>query len=225
MGAAIGQVLPYAVAVALTPPAIVGVVLMLSTPRGRVNGSAFLLGWVIGLVLVGTIALLVSSGASASSDGKPATWLSVAKLIGGLLLVLVAYRQWEKRSRGGGQRELPGWLKSVDRFDWRRSGGLGLGLSAVNPKNLLLALGAAGAIAQTGIGAGDQAIAYAIFVLIATVGPALPVGIYYAMGERGAHLLDQLRTRMARESPGIMAVICLLLAAKLIGDAITGFAS
>jgi threonine/homoserine/homoserine lactone efflux protein len=223
MGAAIGQVLPYAVAVALTPPAIVGVVLMLSTPRGRINGPVFVLGWLVGLVIVGTIALLLSSGASASSQGKPATWLSVAKLLAGLLLVVVAYRQWQKRSRGDGQR-LPSWMKSVDRFDARRSAGLAFGLSAINPKNLLLVLGAAAAIAQTGISAGDQVVAYAVFVLIATVGPALPVGIYFAMGARGAHLLDELRMWMARESPVVMAVICLLLAAKLIGDAITGFA-
>ena len=38
MGAAIGQVLPLAVAVALDPIPIVAVVHTLSTPRGRVKG-------------------------------------------------------------------------------------------------------------------------------------------------------------------------------------------
>jgi hypothetical protein len=43
------------------------------------------------------------------------------------------------------------------------------------------------------------------------------------MGARGKHILDGLRAWMARENAVIMAVICLLIGVKLIGDAITGF--
>lgn len=63
MGEAIGQVLPYGVAVALSAFPIIGVVLMLATPKARANGPALLLGWALGLALVGTIVLLVSGGA------------------------------------------------------------------------------------------------------------------------------------------------------------------
>ena len=44
MGQAIGQELVYAVGVALSPIAIVGVVLMLGTPQARSNGPAFVAG-------------------------------------------------------------------------------------------------------------------------------------------------------------------------------------
>jgi threonine/homoserine/homoserine lactone efflux protein len=225
MGAAIGQVLPYAVGVALSPLPIVAVVLMLSTPRGRTNGPAFVAGWVLGLAVVGAILLLISSGASASSHDKPATWLSVVKLLGGLALVFVAYRQFQRRPRRGEEPRLPSWMRGIDKLDWRRSLGLGVGLSAINPKNLVLIIGASAAIAQAGIGAGEQVVAYVVFVIVATLGLAIPVGIYFGMGTRGAHVLDELRTRMARDNSVIISVICLLLAAKLIGDAITGLAS
>lgn len=43
------------------------------------------------------------------------------------------------------------------------------------------------------------------------------------MGERSKHLLDELRAWMAHNNAAIMAVICLLIAAKLIGDGISGF--
>jgi threonine/homoserine/homoserine lactone efflux protein len=62
MGQAIGQVLAFGVGVALSPVPIIAVVLMLATPKGRVNGPAFLAGWILGLAVVGTIVLLVSSG-------------------------------------------------------------------------------------------------------------------------------------------------------------------
>ena len=223
MGSAIGQVLTYAVAVAVSPLAIVAVVLMLSTPRGRVNGPAFVASWVVALALVGTIVLLISSGASASSNGQPATWLSVVKLLGGLALVVVAYRQYQRRPRGDAPPKLPSWMRTIDRFDARRSAGLAFALAVVNPKNLVLVIGAAAAIAQTGASTGAQAGALAVFVIIAGLGPGIPVGIYFVMGARGKHILDGLRAWMARENAVIMAVICLLIGVKLIGDAITGF--
>jgi hypothetical protein len=48
--------------------------------------------------------------------------------------------------------------------------GLAAVLSGANPKHLLLAVGGAAAIAQTGIPGGQQAIAYLIFALIGTLG-------------------------------------------------------
>ena len=50
MGEAIGTILPMAVSVALSPVPIIAVVLMLGTRRG----PAFLLGWLAGLLVVGT---------------------------------------------------------------------------------------------------------------------------------------------------------------------------
>ena len=55
MGEAIGQLLPFAVGVAVSPMPIVAMVLMLITPKAKVNGSVFLLGWVLGIAVAGTI--------------------------------------------------------------------------------------------------------------------------------------------------------------------------
>jgi hypothetical protein len=45
MGGAIGGSLPLAIGVALSPIPIIAVVLMLTTPSARVNGPAFVIGW------------------------------------------------------------------------------------------------------------------------------------------------------------------------------------
>ena len=58
------------------------------------------------------------------------------------------------------------------------------GSAAANPKNLLLAVAGAAAIAQTGIAGGQQALAYLVFAVIATIGAAIPMIIYFAMGKR-----------------------------------------
>jgi threonine/homoserine/homoserine lactone efflux protein len=225
VGQAIGNVLPLALGVALSPIPIVAVVLMLATPRGRLNGPAFVLGWIVGLAIVGTIVLLLAGGISASSGGQPKTWVSVLKLVLGLLLVLVAVRQWHGRPHGDEEAQLPGWMKAIDTFTPVKSAGLAVLLAGPNPKNLLLTIAAGAAIAQAGISSGQQAIVLAIFIVIATLGLAIPVGIYYALGDRSAEVLSKLRVWMVANNQAIMAVLCSVIAAKLIGDAIAGFTS
>jgi threonine/homoserine/homoserine lactone efflux protein len=223
IGDAIGQVLSFGVGVALSPVPIIGVVLMLGTPRARSNGLAFLLGWVAGLAVVGTIVLLVAGGAGATDDGEPADWVSWFKLLLALLLLLVAVRQWRGRPAAGETAEMPKWMQAIDTFTPPKAGGLGVLLSGVNPKNLLLTAGAAAAIAQTGASNGDQAIALAVFVVVGTLGPGAPVALYFALGERSRHLLDELKAWMSAHNAAIMSVLCLVIAAKLAGDAIAGF--
>lgn len=224
MGDAIGQVVPFGVGVALSPAAIIAVVLMLTTPRGSVNGPLFLVGWMAGLATVGTIVLLGAGGADASTGGAPADWVSVLRILLAALLIVVAARQWRGRPQDGASPELPGWMDRIDTFTPSRSAGVAAALAAVNPKNLVLTVGAAAAIAQTGIGTGDQAAALAVFVLIGALGPGIPVAIYFLGGDRSGPILEDLRGWMSRENATIMAVLCLIIAAKLIGDAISGLA-
>lgn len=134
MGAAIGAVLPLAVGVALSPVPIIAVVLMLATPRGRVNGPAFLAGWVVGLAVAGTVVLLISAGAGASGGpSEPATWVEIVKIVLGAALLVLAFLQWRGRPRGDEEPSLPGWMATIDTFGPGKAAGLGLLLSAANP--------------------------------------------------------------------------------------------
>ena len=224
MADAIGQVLSLGVGVALSPVPIIAVVLMLGTPRARANGPAFVLGWIVGLAVVGTIVLVVAGGADASENDEPADWVGWLKIVLGVLLALVAVRQWRGRPRAGEEAAMPKWMRAIDRFTPGRSMAIAVALSAINPKNLLLTVGAAAAIAQTGVSTGDQAIALAVFVLVGTLGPGAPVAIYFALGDRATRILDELKTWMAAHNSAIMAVLCLVIGAKLIGDGISGLA-
>jgi threonine/homoserine/homoserine lactone efflux protein len=220
---AIGQTLSLGVGVALSPVPIIAVILMLVTPRARSNGPAFIVGWLAGLAVVGTIVLLVAP--DTAENGEPATWVEVLKLILGALLVLVALKQWRGRPRGEEEPATPKWMGAIDAFTPSKALGAGAVLAGANPKNLLLAVAAAVAIAQTEIAAGEQAVAYAVFALIGTVGVGAPVVIYFALGERAGPILDRLKAWMAHNNAVIMAVLCLVIGAKLIGDAIAGLAA
>jgi threonine/homoserine/homoserine lactone efflux protein len=106
-----------------------------------------------------------------------------------------------------------------------KAGGAGVVLSALNPKNLLLAIAGALAIAQVGISTGEQIGAYVVFVAIASIGVAAPVVLYFALGERSRELLDAMKDWLARNNAVIMAVLLLIIGVKLIGDAISGFST
>lgn len=221
---AIGQSLPFAVGVAISPVPIIAVVLMLATPRGRVNGPAFLAGWLAGIAALGAVVLLGAGGADASEGGQPADWLSVLKLCLGALLFVVAARQWRGRPAAGDEPEMPAWMRTVDEFSVTRAAGLGTLLSAVNPKNMLLIVGGAAAIAQTGASTGAQAGAMAVFAAVASSATGFAVLAYFALGDRSESVLSSLKDWMAGHDAAIMTVLCVLIGAKLVGDAIGGLA-
>jgi hypothetical protein len=224
MGQAIGGSLPLAVGIALSPVPIIAVVLMLTSRRAKVNGPAFVLGWLIGLGVVGAIVLSLAGSGGASKSGAPAAWVSWVKIVLGVLLLLVAVRQFRGRPHGDEEPQMPKWMATIDETTPVAAVGLAAVLSGANPKNLLLAVAGAAAIAGTGISGSQQALAYLVFALIGTLGVGIPVGIYFAMGARSEKLLAGLKDWMSAHNAVIMTVLCLIIAAKLIGDGISGLA-
>jgi hypothetical protein len=224
VGQAIGEILPLAIGVALSPVPIIAIVLMLGTPRARSNGLAFALGWLAGLTIVGGALLAIASGNS-QEDGGPATWVSFVKLALGSLFLLLAARTWRGRPRAGQEVAMPKWMQAIDTFTTGKSLGFGVLLSGVNPKNLALTIAAATTIAQTGISGGEAAGTLAIFILVGSLSILAPVVVYFALGTKAATILDELKTWMAAHNAAIMAVLLLVLGVKLIGDAIGGLSS
>jgi hypothetical protein len=86
IGEAIGGILPLAIAVDISVLSIIAVILMLITPRARSNGSAFVAGWVLGLVVVGGLVLIIADAAGVSSSSGPSTAAYAIKLALGVLL-------------------------------------------------------------------------------------------------------------------------------------------
>lgn len=217
--------LPAAVGVAISPIPIIAVVLVLVSPRGRVNGPAYLLGQIVGVAGAGAIVLLIAGSVSGSNDGQPAEWVNGLQLVLGLGLLLLAAKQWRGRPRSDEEPATPQWMEAIDSFTPPKAAGAGVVLSALNPKNLLLTIAGMAAIVSAGIPAGEEAVALVIFTVIGSLGVAIPVLMYFALGDRSGPLLGRLKNWMARNNAVIMAVLLLVIGVKLIGDAISGFSS
>ena len=225
MNEAIGNVIALAVAVAVSPPPVIAMVLLLGTQRSRTSGGAFLLAWLAGLAAVGAIVLLVSAGAGATAESgdDPATWVSVLLVLLGLALIAYAAKQWRGRPRAGETVEPPKWMVAIDAFTPRKALAAGALLAAGNPKNLLLTVAAAAEIAETGLGGGEEAIAMAVFAAVGSFGVAAPFALRVMLGDRSRGPLDDLRSWMAANNAGIMAAVALVIGANVLGDGIAGF--
>ncbi|MHB8894720.1 MAG: GAP family protein [Candidatus Geothermincolia bacterium] len=221
MGKVIGDILPLAIGVGISPVPIIAVILMLGTPRGRVNGPMFLLGWLAGAAIAGGIVLVIADAVGVST-GDASTGTYVLKLVLGVLLLGGAFRQWRSRPKEGEEPKMPKWMTAIDNFTWAKSLGLGAGLSGINPKNLALIIAAGAAIAQSGISTGQQIGVLAVFVAIATVGVVIPLVVYFAMKERAVKILEGWKTWLASNNPAVMTVLFLVFGAMLIGKGIMG---
>src|SRR5262249_62401277 len=94
MSDAIAQMLPAAVGVAISPMPIVAVLLMLVTARGRVNGPAFLMGWWLGISVVGALVFLSAGEIDAAGGGGAPPVCGARGLNPRRLLLSMALRQW-----------------------------------------------------------------------------------------------------------------------------------
>jgi threonine/homoserine/homoserine lactone efflux protein len=222
MGKAIGEILPFALGAAISVVPIIAIILMLVTPKAKVNGTAFASGFLAGLALICVLAVALAGGSNYSSSSGPTKTVSTIKLVLGLLLLFAAFRQWRARPKPGEEPKMPKWLASIDQFTPARSLGIGAALSTVNPKNLAMSLAAGLSIAQAGLSTGQEAGTILIYVALAGSTILGPLVVYLAMDERATEILGGWRTWLADNNATVMCVLLLVFAVVLIGQGISG---
>ncbi|KUL55534.1 hypothetical protein ADL22_01215 [Streptomyces sp. NRRL F-4489] len=221
MGAVLGDVLGLAAGVAVSPLPILAVILILATPRGRLNGILFTVGWILGLSALGAVILAIASPAGASVHKRPAIWVGALKLALGVLLLLLGTRRWRRRPKDPSQAKLPKWMGAIDRLTPVKILGLGTALAALNAKNAPLTIAAGAAIGSAGLPVGQQIGSLAIFVVIATLGLLAPLGVFLFGGERARTTLGVWKDWAAQHNAAVMAVLSFVLGLKLLGDGIS----
>ncbi|HET7902093.1 MAG TPA: GAP family protein, partial [Candidatus Nanopelagicales bacterium] len=176
MAEAIAAILPFAVGIMVSPIPIVAVILMLFTRRATSNGPAFLVGWVVGLTLLAVLGYAAASllGWGDGSDAA-ATEVQWWRVVLGLVLLVLAFRTWRKAAEPDHVEELPRWMADIDDLTPAKAFALALALSSVNPKNLLLGLGAMTSLATLGAATDEVVVGIAAFVLIASLTVAAAV--------------------------------------------------
>jgi threonine/homoserine/homoserine lactone efflux protein len=222
MGEVIGDLLPLAVGVAISPIPIIAVILMLLSRQAGKTSTGFLVGWVAGIVVVTVVVLALVGKAGNASDEKPSTVSSVLKIVLGALLLFLALRQWQGRPKPGEVGTMPKWMSAIDSFTFGKALGLGFVLSAINPKNLIMCVGAGTTIGAAHLSGADDVVAVVVYTVIAASTVAVPVAGYLAARQQLAGPLDSLRGWLTQHNAAVMAVLLLVIGVAIIGKGIGG---
>jgi threonine/homoserine/homoserine lactone efflux protein len=199
-------------AITLEPFPLSAFVLVLGADRGTIKGLAFILGWLACLVAVIAAVVLATRGNPPAEDTVPSDAALAVKLAAGVVLVLLAWRQWRRMGR---PRQPPGWMARLDRLSLPAAAGLAAFLQPWT----LVAAGAATIVDAKLSTAGDY-LTLVVYCLLAT-SSYLYLELYAAFSPAAAGArLQQLRTWLDTHMDQVIIVIFLLLGFWLAGKSI-----
>jgi threonine/homoserine/homoserine lactone efflux protein len=171
---------------------------------------------VLALGIVSTVAYLVANQASPTTSSSASDTISWGDLALGVLFLLLARRNWRNRPARDAEPEMPKWMAGVDALSPAKALGLGLLLAGINPKNLILTIGAATGLAQLDLSTVDVVVSLIVFVIVATVTIAGPVAYYVLGGDNAKRVLDDMKDWLRVHNTAVMAVLLLVFGIDLI---------
>jgi hypothetical protein len=222
MSAVIGDLLPLAVGVAISPLPIIALVVLLIAPKAGAASWGFLFGWVCATTLVLVLFALIS-GVDALKSPETKSIVAVFKIVLGAALLALAVKEWRARPRAGARAELPHWLSAVQAMKAPAVTGMGFVIYLANPKNLALGAAAGVALAQGNLARTNAAIVAALYVLIASSSVLLPTLAYAFEKDRMRPWLDELKVWLTEHNAAVMAVVLGLMGAVMVGKGIAHF--
>ncbi len=216
----VGQILPLALVVTISPLNIIPAILLLFTPRPLVAATTFLVGFVLGVaVVLGTLVVVAGAVDLSSRHGR---WGAVLKLVLGVYLLVAAVRKFRARPRAGEPESMPGWMDGVAGYTPARAFGAGSVLGAGNPKNIVMAAAASATIASGGLATGEEVAVAAIYVVIAALGVMAPILVTILLGARAPDVLEGWNEWLRQNNATVMSVLFVVFGVVLVGQGIAG---
>jgi threonine/homoserine/homoserine lactone efflux protein len=219
----IGEILPLALGIAISPIPIIAAILMLLSPKAKATSVGFLIGWILGIVIAVVVFALLAAVIPQSDIDQPQPVAGVIKILLGLLMLFLALKQWRRRPHQGDEPTLPKWMSAIDTMTAGKGFGLGFLLAAVNPKNLLMAISAGVIIGSAALPPGAAAIAVVVFTFIAGSSVSVPVIGHLVAARAMTKPLESLRAWLLHNNAAVMAVLLLVIGITMLGKGIGDF--
>jgi threonine/homoserine/homoserine lactone efflux protein len=199
--------------ITLEPFPLTAFILILSAEKGTRKGLAFILGWLACLVVVIAAVVLVTGGNPPKPNTAPSTAALAVKLALGIVLILLAVRQWRRMGR---PRKPPAWMARLDRLSpWTAAG-----LAAFLQPWALVAAGAA-TVTQAKLSNAADYLTLMLFCVLAT-SSFLYLELYASFKPATADArLMSMRTWLDTHRDQAIIVISLLLGFWLAGESIS----
>ncbi|GAA1994633.1 GAP family protein [Microbacterium pumilum] len=216
---AIGHILPIALAVAISSVPIMVTILILLSPNRARSAPLFMIGWVIGLILVVSVCTLVAELIpTARSPRRPDTAIGIVEIIVGLAMIVLAVVSW-LRSRRAETPAVPKWLSSEKSLRPWQAFGVALILN-IRPKALLLAIAAGLTVRADSQSPTDAVVAILIYTIIGASTVVTPIVATMVAPDRMVPRLTSMRSWLTRNDAAMTSIILLLVGVFVIGSGI-----
>lgn len=218
----LGDLIPYGVAMALSPLPIIAVMLLLMSPLGVRGAGAFATARLLCVAVIsGGLAFFAQAIDDAAGSKGPT---AVTRIVLGLVLMTLALVKWLRRPSSEEDAKIPQWMASIESSTMPRSFRLGAVLTLLNPKELAFAVGAGLAIGAGELGALEAVASVALFVILCCASVLIPIILVLLAGDKSTAILDTARNWLLRNNSIILAIVLLLIGALLVGGGLSELA-
>jgi len=215
MWQAIVQVLPLAIAAAVSSVPIMATILILLSDQRDEAALPFLAGWVIGATTILTLATLLAHSAPRGRPRLHEPWVGALEMVIGSTLMAVAVVALRRPRAADVAGRMPGWMGRIGAIHGWRAFGLGLALN-VRPKALLL-IAAAGLLLRTAsLSIEGTALVMAFYLMVATSTVVIPILFTMVAPERMGPRLVAIRDWISSNGPVVTGVVMLLTGSFLL---------
>jgi Sap, sulfolipid-1-addressing protein len=204
---------------ALSPWAIVAVILMLSSDRPS-NSIAWLTGWTLSTLAIVVVIVLFFGGSDFSRNSTPTTVACVVQVLLGVLLLVAAARFWVRRpARTGTVAKEPGWMARIGKM--RPIWAFLIGAFWINT-TVVIAAGVD--TLRADLSNRDSLVVLLGFTLVTLSVQGAMILYAYVLPERAAVGLNRIREWIARNQQAAVAVVAFVLAVWFAAQGIRGLA-
>lgn len=208
------DMLPMAIGIAISPVPVIAVIIMLFSGRAKSNGIAFASAWFLTIAILSVgIVFFASTNEVVTTTESGTQWI---KLILGIVLLLMAVKNFHARPKEGQEPDMPTWLVKIDGFTPLKASGLAALLSGLNPKNLALIIAGAVTIAESGSINNTTWINVGLFVTIASFSVVVPVVYYLFAGQKAKQTLTKWKEWLSQNNAMVMFGLFLVVGILLL---------
>jgi hypothetical protein len=189
--------------IAAAPWCIIGMIVILGTPRPVANACAFLAGAVTAMTALFLVCNALFGNLDLTVHTTPASTTAAIQIaVGVVLLVWGAERYVRKRRHDAGPPPTPKWLSLVDRI--RPLVAFPIGMCMPNP---ILAVAGSLAILKADLSTAETVVSLVIFIVISLCTLIAPVILYARSPEQVADRLQNWKLWLAAHSGDILTAL------------------
>ncbi|MGZ4773367.1 MAG: GAP family protein [Ilumatobacteraceae bacterium] len=201
--------------ISLEPIPLTAFILVLASKGGVKKGAAFIFGWLASLAIVIALTVLVTGNNPPKTNTAPSVAALAVKILIGAVLLVIAWRRWQKLGQPKPPKKTPKWQTGIDNMTpW-----FAMALAPLTQPWGLVAAGVA-VIVEAKLASWQDYLAVFLFCLIATA-TYLAMEIYAGFRPNQTQaFLGTTREWIDTHTDQVVIIVSLVLGLWLVGDSI-----